>query len=201
MRSATRRSIECIASHQVRGRIPTERRRRYDCYTNSRGIEWTGIGRRSSRAAAGMPMEGSVQCSAEFGLDLETPMFTRQTSSTTLRRSVTSVVRFFLLVVAILGASVGVVLWSTEPVQVARSGAIAPRRASPATGEATTRPASVPAAQLTIPLYSEDWTEDSGQGLAARYSLPITDPKSLEQIRTSDAGRGQRGIDRMRHDL
>ena len=49
-------------------------------------------------------------------------------------------------------------------------------------------------AGANVPLYSEDWTEDSGQGLAAHYSQPITDPRSLEQVRTADEQRSERGI-------
>jgi hypothetical protein len=52
-----------------------------------------------------------------------------------------------------------------------------------------------------VPLYSEDWTDDSGQGLATRFSRPITDPESLEQVRTADEGRGQRGIKQLRAEL
>ena len=34
-----------------------------------------------------------------------------------------------------------------------------------------------------------------------RYSLPITDPQSLEQVRMSDEWRGERGINRLRQEL
>jgi FG-GAP-like repeat/ASPIC and UnbV len=93
------------------------------------------------------------------------------------------------------------VLLSTEPVRVARPGAIAPRRTTPAPDEVKTRSAAAPAAQMHVALYSEDWTDDSGQGLTLRGSRPITDPQSLEQIRTSDEGRGKRGIDQLRQEL
>jgi hypothetical protein len=74
-----------------------------------------------------------------------------------------------------------------------RPAAIAPQRASPRTDTVTTKSPAARAAQMHFPHYSEDWTEDSGQGLALRSSRPITDPQSLEQVRTSNDGRGERG--------
>jgi hypothetical protein len=52
-----------------------------------------------------------------------------------------------------------------------------------------------------VPLYTDDWTDDSGQGLAQRFSRSITDPQSLEQVRTADEGRGQRGIAQLKSEL
>jgi FG-GAP-like repeat/ASPIC and UnbV len=95
---------------------------------------------------------------------------------------VTRAIRFLLAAVGIVVASVSVVLWLIDTSPVARSGAIAARSSR------------ARAAGPHVPLYSEDWTEDSGQGLATRYSQPITDPHSLEQVRTADEGRSQRGI-------
>jgi hypothetical protein len=82
-----------------------------------------------------------------------------------------------------------------------RPAAIAPQRASPRTDTVTTKSPAARAAQIHIAHCSADWTEDSGQGLALRSSRPITDPQSLEQVRTSNEGRGERGIERMRQEL
>jgi ASPIC and UnbV/FG-GAP-like repeat len=113
----------------------------------------------------------------------------------------TGAIRFLLIMAGIVGASVCVVWFLTDPGQMKRLAAVAPQRISPRTGEVTSRSPAAPVPQARIPLYSEDWTEDSGQGLALRSSRPITDPQSLEQVRTSDEGRGQRGIDRVRQEL
>ena len=115
-------------------------------------------------------------------------MLTRPAQSTTVRRPVAGAVRFLLVVVGIVGASVGVAVWSTDPDRSAGPGAVAPRRAARGVGEVKARSST---AQPQIPRYSEDWTDDSGVGLAARFSRPITDPQSLEQVRTSDEGRGR----------
>ena len=128
-------------------------------------------------------------------------MSTRATARSTSRRMVTGAIRSLILGVGIVGASVAVVLWLTEPLRVSRPDAVAHRRASPGAGPAGARSPTPAAGPPGIPLYSEDWTEDSGQGLALRFSRPIADPQSLEEVRTSDEGRGQRGIAQLRHEL
>jgi hypothetical protein len=67
-----------------------------------------------------------------------------------------------------------------------------PRRFAPA--NRVLQPVHGPAARPRIPLYSEDWLDDSGYGFAMQFSRPVEDPKSLEQVRTSLEGRGHRGI-------
>jgi hypothetical protein len=107
---------------------------------------------------------------------------------------VTRAIRFLVALVGIVVASVSVVWWLIDSSRLERSGAITARRASAPAAEVVARSSRARAAGPHVPLFSEDWTEDSGQGLAARYSLPIADPHSLEQVRTSDEGRSQRGI-------
>ena len=129
-------------------------------------------------------------------------MSTRATARSTSRRMVTGAIRSLILGVGIVGASVAAVLWLTEPLRVARSGcgrhAAGPRRVPARSGRGRPSPRR---ALPGIPLYSEDWTEDSGQGLALRFSRPIADPQSLDEVRTSDEGRGQRGIAQLRDEL
>jgi FG-GAP-like repeat/ASPIC and UnbV len=128
-------------------------------------------------------------------------MSTRAAARSTSRSLVAGAIRFLLLGAGIVGAAVGVVWWLTESPRVARSGAIAHRVASPGADPVRARSPVAPAPEPKIPLYSEDWTEDSGQGLAIRFSRPIADPQSLEEVRTSDEGRGQRGIAQLRDEL
>ncbi len=131
----------------------------------------------------------------------ETPMSACRAASTTLRRPGIGAIRFLLVLLGIVGLSAGGAWFLTDTGRIDRPASIAPRRAISRTDEVTARSQSNPVAQPRIPLYSEDWTEDSGQGLAVRASRPITDPQSLEQIRTSDEGRGHRGIEELRHEL
>ena len=110
-------------------------------------------------------------------------------------------IRFLAFAVAITGLSVGFVWWVTEPEAGVRIGSASRRGTvsrdpSPKTGSRTPK-----STEPHIPLYSEDWTDDSGLGIAMRYSRPITDPQSLEQVRTSDQGRGERGIARLSEEL
>ena len=124
-----------------------------------------------------------------------------RTASTTLRRRLSRAIKFLLLVAVIVGAAVGAVWCLTDPGRPQRPAAIVQRRASLGTARIAARSTVAPAPQRQVPLYSEDWTDDSGQGLAFQFSLPITDPRSLEQIRTSSEKRGERGIEKLRKEL
>ena len=117
-------------------------------------------------------------------------MSTRATARSTSRRLVTGAIRSLILVVGIVGASVAAVLWLTESTRVARPGAVSRRGASPGAGSVRARSPVAPVPEPKIPLYTEDWTDDSGQGLALRFSRPIADPQSLE--RGPDVRRGAR---------
>jgi hypothetical protein len=102
----------------------------------------------------------------------------------------------------IVWGSVGVALWLSEPARAVRPKPGASRRpAPPGERKVAARPADAPAAEPRIPLFTEDWTDDSGVGLSARFARPITDPKSLEQVRTADEGRAQHGIELLRKEL
>jgi hypothetical protein len=110
-------------------------------------------------------------------------------------------IRFLASAVAIAGLSVGFVWWVTEPNAGARIGS-ASRRDTIARDPSpkNARPA-LKSTEPHIPLYSEDWTDDSGLGIAMQYSRPITDPQSLEQVRTADEKRGERAIARLSKEL
>jgi hypothetical protein len=56
-------------------------------------------------------------------------------------------------------------------------------------------------AAASVHLYSDDWTDDSGYGLAVQHSLPIGDPASLEAIRAAYEGRARRGLARLTEQL
>jgi hypothetical protein len=94
-----------------------------------------------------------------------------------------------------------VVYWLIGSSGLERPGANSARRTSSRAVEVAARTSRARPASPRVPLYSEDWTEDSGQGLASRYAQPITDPQSLEQVRTSDEGRSQRGIAILKREL
>ncbi len=121
-------------------------------------------------------------------------MSTRQKTFQRSGRSVNRAIRFLLAAVGIVAASVSAVFWLIDSSRMERPGASTARRTSSKAAEVAPRSPKARPAGANVPLYSEDWTEDSGQGLAARYSQPITDPQSLEQVRTADEGRSQRGI-------
>ena len=109
--------------------------------------------------------------------------------------------QFLLAVIGIVVASMSVVYWLIGSSGLERPGANSARRTSSRAVEVAARTSRARPASPRVPLYSEDWTEDSGQGLALRYSQPITDAQSLEQIRTSDEGRSQRGIASFKREL
>ena len=128
-------------------------------------------------------------------------MSTRQETITNSRRSVKRAIRLLLVTAGIAGASAGSVWYLSAPSGPARSRVVVPRPSVLRAHKAGLETDPARSARPQIPLFSEDWTDDSGQGLALRFSRPITDPRSLEQVRTSDEGRGQRGIDRTRAEL
>jgi hypothetical protein len=105
-------------------------------------------------------------------IESEASMAACRAASNTLRRSGVGAIRFLFLMVGIVGASAGVAWFLSDPGRIKRPDAVAPRRASPRTDEVTARLLAAPAAQTRILLYSEDWTEDSGQALARRRHAP-----------------------------
>src|SRR4051812_31018178 len=129
-------------------------------------------------------------------MSLAAPISTRRPSARPPRRLVGRVFRLLLATAAVVGVSVGLVLYLTSPDRGKRVGAVVtPRRALNASPTVTSTPPAQ-AGGPQIPLYSDDWLDDSGYGYARQNSLPVTDPRSLEQVRAYLEGRAQRGIAR-----
>jgi len=124
-------------------------------------------------------------------------MSRRPSRSASFPQPVKSGLRFLSFAVGIAGLSVGLVWWVTDRSGEGRAG-WAPRGGTPSRyPRPQKRPRTPTSPEHPVPLYSEDWTDDSGQGLVVKFSQPITDPQSLEQVRKADEGRGQRGIARL----
>ena len=62
-------------------------------------------------------------------------------------------------------------------------------------------PTSVPRSDPSLPLFSENFIDDSGNTTVARYSLPIEDRRSLTQCYKSAEGRARRGISDLQSQL
>jgi hypothetical protein len=95
--------------------------------------------------------------------------------------------------------AVGATMWLTQPGWGGWRSSAAVRTAPRASGAALASPGSAPAPQ--VPLYSEDWVNDSGNAYAAQFNLLVEDARSLEEIRRSLDGRGERGIARKLEEL
>jgi FG-GAP-like repeat/ASPIC and UnbV len=123
-------------------------------------------------------------------------MSPRPRAATRSGGAVIRAIGFLITSVGIVAASISAALWLADRGPSTRSATARPTISRTSLNPSRPRPL-----EPRVPLYSEDWTEDSGQGLAARYSLPITDPQSLLQVRTSDEGRSQRGIAILKREL
>src|SRR4051794_6728084 len=55
-------------------------------------------------------------------------------------------------------------------------------------------PASNGPRAVQVPLFSNDWYDDSGFSYVTVFSSPVTDPTSLGQLRLALEGRARRGI-------
>ena len=99
-------------------------------------------------------------------------------------------VKYLSIGLALLGISGGLVYWLTLP---------AGRKVSRKSGSNVSRPAQAP--EFFVPLYSDDWLDDSGYGIAVQDTLPVTDPNSLAEIQTSARGRTDRAITRVKKEL
>ncbi|MFO0952276.1 MAG: FG-GAP-like repeat-containing protein [Isosphaeraceae bacterium] len=62
-------------------------------------------------------------------------------------------------------------------------------------------PQEVVPGQRTIPLFSDDWFDDSGFSFTAAFSAPVTDPYALGQVRSGLEGRSLRGINQLQTQL
>ena len=70
--------------------------------------------------------------------------------------------------------------------------------------ERSTAPASAsgrPAAEEKVPLFTDEWIDDSGYLFAVQFSSPVSDPTSLASLRASIEGRGKRGVAALRAKL
>jgi FG-GAP-like repeat/ASPIC and UnbV len=124
-------------------------------------------------------------------------MPTRTTQTGKFRRALAKVLRFLLVLGMIVGTSVGAVFWLTAPVSARRPrstlSAMPARTASaPTIAEPVANSARVP--ESNIALFSEGWIDDSGYDFVRTFALPIKDPNSLEEIRTANASRFERGL-------
>ena len=57
------------------------------------------------------------------------------------------------------------------------------------------------APEFFVARFSDDWIDDSGYSIAIQDTLPITDPESLTELRTSTLGRNDRATQRVRGEL
>jgi hypothetical protein len=110
------------------------------------------------------------------------------------RRAVTKALRFVASIVGVAGVAVGATFWLASPDQARRSHAsvaVARVREAPASGP--TSPATgVPTS--AIPLFSEDWFDDSGYDYARTFARLVTDTSSLAEIRSANEARYSRGL-------
>src|SRR5438046_2702657 len=114
-----------------------------------------------------------------------------------MRRRGTMVLRFGLTVVGMVAAAVVAVavLTGADPKIVLGLGHSRALPPAPA-GGAPAVPPSPP-----VPLYSDDWFDDSGYSFATAFTGPIDDPRSLAQLRAALEGRGHRGIAHLERQL
>ena len=114
-------------------------------------------------------------------------MSTRQKTFQRSGRSVNRAIRFLLAAVGIVAAAVSAVFWLIDSSRIERPGASTPRRTSSSSRAAEVVPRSPKArsAAANVPLYLKTGPRIAARGWP-RYSQPITDPQSLEQVRTAD---------------
>jgi hypothetical protein len=121
-------------------------------------------------------------------------MPTRKTRPGKARRLAAKALRFLAVVAGIVGVSLGAVLWLTTPNAGHRSRASASPAAARAGAitPAPTSPAAKP--EVNVPLFGEDWIDDSGYEFARTFALPVKDVNSLDEIRTANEARFTRGF-------
>src|SRR5262249_23608903 len=78
------------------------------------------------------------------------------------------------------------------PPEVATTATARPSRVRASGAWAPSSPDSTTAGRL------RSWFDDSGYTLVSQYTGPITDPDSLEQVKSSRTGRARRAIDELR---
>src|SRR4051794_37203757 len=108
-----------------------------------------------------------------------------------MRRRGTMVLRFGLTVVGMVATAVAAVAVLTGVDPRAWLGPGQPG-ASPAAAAGATPAAA--AAPVAVPLYSDDWMDDSGFSFATAFAGTIDDPRSLAQLGAALEGRGRRGV-------
>jgi hypothetical protein len=96
-----------------------------------------------------------------------------------------------------------VVLTEAEPGRLLTDGAwlralvpawLVRRTPAPDRPRPTAESAGGPAATRWVPLYSDDWFDDSGFSFLAPFSPPVDDPSSLDQLRSALEGRSRLGL-------
>ena len=88
---------------------------------------------------------------------------------------------------------VAVALWFLTDPDPGRSRSSSPRTQATTTARRAA-PASQPRSEPEIPVFSDNYIDDSGYDLALRYSLPILERGSLARCYESAQGRARRGI-------
>src|SRR5262245_46102983 len=114
-----------------------------------------------------------------------------------MRRPAAMVLRFGLTVAAIMVAVGAVVTVLTNPDPQALSTRL---QARPVASSGQPAPAATPP-QAAVPLYSDDWFDDSGYSFATAFTGNIADTRSLEQLRAACERRGYRGVEHLETQL
>jgi hypothetical protein len=111
------------------------------------------------------------------------------------RRFLIRLLQILVTTGTIVGTAVVAVFWLLGPdtVRPGRHGVPTPITFKPAKSTAP----SVP----TIPLFSANWIDDSGYEFARTFALPVQDPSSLEEIRTTATARFTRGLAEVKRQL
>ena len=103
------------------------------------------------------------------------------------------------LTVSSCAVLIGIVVWGLTDPNVEASfdrwsrGASASNR-SCSTDSTGTAPSESPRSDPSVPLFTDEGFENAGFGTACRYTGPIADRSSLQEVRDAVRGRAQRGI-------
>ncbi len=110
---------------------------------------------------------------------------------------------FLLLALVATTLAAAVVLTDRDPVGLLTSPrrlmALMPRLLGRSAAPSPAAKSGAPA--RPVPLFSDDWFDDSGFSFTTAFNGPVTDTNSLEQLRASLEGRSQRGIAQLRSTL